>query len=349
MHIYIHIPFCTKKCPYCAFGSYDKSFDMVSDYFKALCFEIKNYKFKEISTVFIGGGTPSSINSRYYEPIFEYLKPYIGKKTEITTEANPNSATFNWLNSMRKMRVNRVSFGTQSFDEKKLKFLGRNHSANDTKMAVFNAKKAGFKNINLDIIYGTKLDSKKMLEFELQNLLNLEINHISAYSLILEKNTSFENKPQFQKDSIVLAKFLFKRLNEMGFKQYEISNFGEICKHNLAYWKLENYVGFGAYAVGFNKNKRLYSPKDLIKYIKNPLQKEIENLDKNDLKIEHIFLGLRSILGVDSQILNENELKKAKILEKENKLSYKNGKFYNTNFLLADEIALFIYDDFTKN
>lgn len=345
MHIYIHIPFCESKCPYCAFGSSSDKFGLVKDYFDALKFEIKNAKFSEISTIFIGGGTPSCVNAKFYTQIFEILKPHLKKRAEITTEANPNSANLSWLKTMYNLGVNRVSFGTQSFDDKKLKLLGRIHSANATKEAVKNAKIAGFKNINVDIIYSTKFDTKKLLKFEVENLVNLKISHISAYSLILEDETPFSGKLKYQKDSPLLAKFLFKELESAGFKQYEIANFGKPCKHNLAYWGGKKYTGFGAYAVGFDGKKRVYSPKSIEKYLKNPLLKSYENLTTNDIKTEQIFLGLRSKLGFSAKLLNENELRNAKILINHKKLIYKNSKFYNQNFLLSDELALFILEN----
>ncbi|MSN96982.1 coproporphyrinogen III oxidase family protein [Campylobacter sp. FMV-PI01] len=344
MHIYIHIPFCSSKCPYCAFGSSTDSFNLVERYFEALLFEIKNSTLNKISTIFIGGGTPSVISAKFYEKIFDEFRDFLDIKTEITTEANPNSATLKWLKDMKNLGVNRVSFGTQSFNDEKLKFLGRNHSSIHTKKAVLNAKKVGFKNINVDIIYDTKFDDKKMIEFELLNLAKLDLTHISAYSLTLEENTPFYNKSSFKKDSVNLAKFLFLGLENLGFKQYEISNFGQICKHNLAYWQGKNYLGFGAYAVGFKDDKRFYSPKDIKSYIKNPTFKNIENLTKSDLKFEKIFLGMRSKIGVEAKILNELELKRAKILVEEKKLSYKNERFYNQDYLLSDEIVLFLVE-----
>ena len=349
MHIYIHIPFCESKCPYCAFGSYDDKFDLTKKYFNALEFEISNFLDQnenlKISTLFFGGGTPSSVGAEFYAGIFEMLKPHFTKNAEITAEANPNSANLKWLRSMRNLGLNRISFGAQSFNEQKLKFLGRIHNARQIYKAVENAKIAGFKNINVDLIYATKFDDKKNIEFEISNLANLDISHISAYSLTLEEKTPFFGKKNYKKDSVNLAKFLFEKLENLGFLQYEISNFakkGKICKHNLSYWQGKNYAGFGAFSVGTFGLKRLYSPQNLQSYIQNPLEKMVENLSKSDKKIERIFLGARSILGINSQILTKKEFLNANFLAKRQKLKFENGKFYNSNFLLADEIALFI-------
>ncbi|WP_456057773.1 radical SAM family heme chaperone HemW [Campylobacter hominis] len=342
MHIYIHIPFCESKCKYCAFGSFSDKFDLVNDYFKALVLEISHFNFDEkISTLFIGGGTPSVVEAKFYAPVFEILRPHFKNLTEISVEANPNSANLKWLKEMRNLGVNRISFGAQSFNNEKLKFLGRIHSAKQIENAVQNAKIAGFDNINIDLIYDTKFDTKDNLKFELKNISNLKISHISAYSLILEKGTEFYGKKSYKKDSAALAGFLFKNLAEIGFKQYEISNFGRICEHNFSYWKDEDYAGFGAYAVGTINKTRKTSP-DLFSYLKNPLKKSVEILDDKDIKTERILLGMRSSVGFSREILNEKELKKAEILLQSGKILFKNDRFYNTNFLLADEIALFI-------
>lgn len=346
MHLYFHIPFCTSICPYCAFGSFDDKFSLVDDYFKALNHEVEIFlqtnDIKEIKTIFFGGGTPSSVNAKNYYKIFDKLNKHFANDIEITFESNPNSANQIWLNEVKSLGANRMSFGTQSFNEEKLKFLGRNHLSIDTFKAVQKAKKANFDNINVDIIYSTKLDNVELLKSEVENLKKLELSHISAYSLTLEKDTDFDGKFSFVKDDENLAKFLIGELENSGFSQYEISNFGKACKHNLAYWQGDEYFGFGSYSVGFHDKKRFYSPKNINNYIQNPLFKDIENLSSDDLRLEAIFLGARSIVGIKQNLLSQNEHKKAKFLEKEGKLSFKNGKFFNKNYLISDEIALYI-------
>lgn len=347
MLLYIHIPFCEKKCPYCAFGSsvyYND--EIIDDYFKAMENEfkisidkIKNFK---IQSIFIGGGTPSVVHSKYYKKLFKNFEKYIQKNAEITIEANPNSATLLWLSDMKKIGINRVSFGAQSFINEKLQFLGRIHNVKDIFNAVNKANKARFENINIDLMYGSKKDSKKSLQIEIENLKKLDITHISAYSLTLEKNTPFYKKINYAKDSEILAKFLIESIENLGFKQYEISNFGKICKHNLGYWKLKNYMGLGAFSVGYIDNKRYFNQKNINEYIKNPAKKIIENLSDEDIKFEKIFLGLRSVVGVNQNILNKDEIKKTNILTKNKKLEIKNGIFYNKNYLLSDELALYI-------
>ena len=196
------MPFCESKCPYCAFGSSDDEFSKVSAYFKALCldlnFQLKSQNVKEISTIFFGGGTPSAVNAKLYDEIFSILAPLCTPKTEITLEANPNSANLAWLKHIKNLGANRISFGAQSFFEDKLKFLGRIHSREQIFKAVENAHAAGFKNINLDLIYDTKFDTKKRLLAEVENLKSLAITHLSAYSLTLEENTPFAGKKSYK-------------------------------------------------------------------------------------------------------------------------------------------------------
>lgn len=340
------MPFCESKCPYCAFGSSDDEFSKVSAYFKALCldlnFQLKSQNVKKISTIFFGGGTPSAVNAKFYDEIFSILAPLCTTKTEITFEANPNSANLAWLKHVKNLGANRISFGAQSFFEDKLKFLGRIHSKEQIFKAVENAHAAGFKNINLDLIYDTKFDTKKRLLTEVESLKSLTITHLSAYSLTLEENTPFAGKKSYKKDSDTLAKFMIEQIQRTGFRQYEISNFGQICRHNLGYWQGKNYLGVGAFSVGFVNGTRYYAKSSIDAYIAQPTHREKEILSQSELAREHIFLGLRSIIGVEAGRLNEAQKKRANLLVENEKLLFKNGKFYNPNFLLSDEIALFI-------
>lgn len=349
MLLYIHIPFCDSKCSYCAFNSYVDKFHLKELYIKALelqfDFEIKNFNIEKnsIETLFIGGGTPSTIDPLLYTKLLKKLSPYLKKNIEITSEANPNSASIEWLKGMFDLGVNRISFGTQSFDDKKLKLLNRAHSSTQAIDAVKNAQELGFKNISLDLIYATAGDTKELLENDLNIAFSLPINHLSAYALTIEEGTPFETKPQMAKEKLELTSWFFKKINSSGFKQYEISNFGTYqSKHNLGYWEYKDYIGLGSGAVGKLKNQRFYPTTNIENYIDNPTFREVEILSDEDIKIEKIFLGLRSCVGIKKDILNKNELTQVHILVSEKKLYIKNDTFYNYDYLLADEIALFI-------
>ncbi len=349
MLLYIHIPFCDSKCSYCAFNSYVDKFHLKEAYMGALCtqlkFELERFKVgqKEIESLFVGGGTPSTVAPKLYEKLFDMLKPYLGENIEITSEANPNSASYEWLYGMRKLGVNRISFGVQSFDKEKLKLLNRAHTALQAKEAILNAKEIGFENLSLDLIYATLGDTKELLEDDLQTAFSLPINHLSAYALTIEEGTPFESKPHMSKERLGLTSWLFKKIGDAGFTQYEISNFGSYrSKHNLGYWEHKDYIGLGSGAVGKLDLERYYPTNSVEEYIKNPLNIKTESLTAEDKKMEQIFLGLRSCVGVSKTILNIDELKKASLLVQEKKLIIKNDTFYNIDYLLADEIALFI-------
>lgn len=308
-------------------------------------FELKRFNVapNTITSLFIGGGTPSTVEPKLYKKIFKTLKPYFADDIEITSEANPNSATTEWLSGMYELGVNRISFGVQSFDNKKLKILNRAHNGSQAKEAILNAKAVGFENISLDLIYATLGDTKELLKNDLDTAFSLPINHLSAYALTIEDGTPFEKKPHMSSERLKLTSWLFKNIADFGFLQYEISNFGSYkSRHNLGYWEYKEYIGLGSGAVGKLNLERYYPSTIVEEYIKNPLNIKTEQLMLEDKKIEQIFLGLRSCVGISKNILNNNELAKAKLLVDEKKLIFNNDTFYNKNYLLADEIALFI-------
>ena len=303
---------------------------------------------KKIETVFIGGGTPSTIKAFEYEEIFEMIKPYLEEFAEITTEANPNSASYEWLQSMKNVGVNRVSFGVQSFDNDKLKFLGRSHNSNSALKAIQNAKEIGFKGINCDIIYGVQNDTMESMKKDFDVAFSLPITHLSAYSLTIEEGTKFFNRSSVKIDDEELSYKIFDYINKNGFHQYEISNFAKNkeseSKHNYGYWQHKEYLGVGAGAVGYLNQQRQYPFKSIEEYIKNPLAFEVEKIDLDDVKTEKILLGLRCSNGVEISLFNEEEMKKIDELIKYDKVYVENNRLYNKNFLLSDELALYILD-----
>jgi len=315
-------------------------------------FELEEYVKRrniQIETIFIGGGTPSAVFANAYEQIFDILQPYIENIEEITIEANPNSASKEWLKQIKNLGVNRVSFGVQSFNDDKLKFLGRSHSSKQAVKAIENAADIGFKGINLDIIYGAVTDTQESISNDINIVRQLPVNHISAYSLTLEEGTLFFNKSSVKIDDEELSKQIFDELGNIGFEQYEISNFAKEqykSKHNLGYWQYKEYLGIGAGAVGFFNGKRHYPPKSIEKYIANPIKYEQEEiLSSDDIKSEKILLGLRCEVGVDLSIFNAKELSRVKELEKYGKIRIKNNKLFSNDFLVADEIALYLLRD----
>ena len=298
---------------------------------------------ESIETIFIGGGTPSTVSPKLYKPIFSLLAPYLKKNIEITSEANPNSATQEWLEGMYSLGVNRISFGVQSFNAQKLKILNRAHSPQMAVDAIKTAHSIGFENLSLDLIYATLGDSKELLAHDLETAFALPINHLSAYALTIEEGTAFERKKEMASEELELTEWLFKEIEKRGFTQYEISNFGTYTsKHNQGYWLYKDYMGVGAGAVGKKDATRFYPLADIDAYIKNPLQIKEEMLSSEDIKIEQIFLGFRSKIGVAKRVLSSQESHKADILVQEKRLSYVSGIYYNKNYLLADEITLYL-------
>ncbi len=313
--------------------------------YQQLIFELKRFDVKpqSIETLFIGGGTPSTVNPELYTPIFELLHPYLKKNAEITTEANPNSASKEWLEGMKKLGVNRVSFGVQSFNAQKLKALNRAHNPQQAKEAIHYAKELGFEHLSLDLIYNYQGDTKELLLNDIKEAFSLPIDHISAYELTIEDGTKFSTTPEVRQEDENLAFFVTDEIEKRGFKAYEISNFGTYqSRHNKGYWELKNYIGAGAGAVGFLKDRRYYPQTDIEAYVANPLNITEEALTPDELLTEKIFLGLRSNVGVEKSLLSEAMVKKANILCEKKKLLCDATHYYNDNFFLSDELSLYI-------
>jgi oxygen-independent coproporphyrinogen-3 oxidase len=294
-----------------------------------------------IETVFIGGGTPSTVDPILYTEIFNTIRPFLAPNAEITSEANPNSATFEWLEGMYAHGVNRISFGVQSFNDEKLKILGRAHNTAHALEAIKNAQKIGFKHLSLDLIYGVRGDSQELLLNDLAQAFSLPIDHISLYSLTIEEHTAFEKTPERSHEELELTQWLFNQITSRGFEHYEISNFGKNkSAHNLGYWEGKNYIGLGAGAVGFLNTKRFYPSTDIEHYIAHPLEITEELLDHDARVSEKLFLGFRSCVGVHKNILTRKQQIQADLLTDGKILIFQNETYFNTDFLLADEIAL---------
>lgn len=317
--IYIHIPFCESRCHYCDFCSSLLNRENVEKYFSYLEREIKLYESflreKIIDTVFIGGGTPSSVDEKCIEKILKILSDFeFSKNPEITIESNPNSLTREKAETYFSSGINRISIGAQSFNDRILKKIGRIHKSEDIFRAVENARSAGFKNINLDLMLALPCQKFFDIEKSLEEIKKLDLPHISYYSLILEENTKLflehEKSPlsfPTEDEDRKMYHYVVDELEKIGLKQYEISNFskkGYECRHNLTYWKLKDYLSFGLSASSNIKNLRYRNFSNFKNYYEaldkgeKPLEFS-ETLTKTDRTNEFIMMGLRLRSGID--------------------------------------------------
>ncbi|WP_062552354.1 radical SAM family heme chaperone HemW [Peptoniphilus phoceensis] len=317
--VYIHIPFCESRCHYCDFCSSLLNEENVKKYFEYLKKEInlqeKFLKDKIIDTIFVGGGTPSSVDSKYITEIMEKLSNFqFSKNIEITIESNPNSLTREKAEAYFSSGINRISIGAQSFNDDILKRIRRIHKSTDIYKAIENARSAGFYNINLDLMLALPDQKFSDIKKSLEEIKKLDLPHISYYSLILEENTKLflehEKSPlsfPTENEDRKMYHYVVSELEKNGLKQYEISNFakkGFECRHNMTYWKLRDYISFGLSASSNIGNKRYtnyYSFKDYYEALdrgENPIAFS-ENLTKTDRMNEFIMMGLRLNSGVD--------------------------------------------------
>lgn len=330
--LYLHIPFCFHKCPYCDFNTYAMSTIPEKEYISALLCELDfranlpEWKGRTIQTIYFGGGTPSLLSVGSIRKIINTIcKTFaVSDEVEISMEANPGTVSSESLAGYHEAGVNRLSLGVQSFNVDSLKILGRMHSPEQSEVAIEQAKSAGFSNLNIDLIYGIPEQDLDHLERDLAHAIRLEPQHISAYGLTIEKGTPFYTsfrkgriKLPNEEVSIEMVNLVNNYLEINSFKRYEISNFalrGKEARHNLAYWLANDYLGLGAGAhsyvadydqFGQQKGARRWSSYALPqKYIKEAIQSGqteswSDNLDRDACIFEFFFLGLRKIKGVD--------------------------------------------------
>lgn len=310
--VYIHIPYCKSKCKYCSFVSYT-DFKEKDKYINALLKEINYYyRGETLKTLYFGGGTPSVLDTADIEKIITKFI-FIPDFCEITFELNPDDADYGYLKRLREMGVNRISIGSQSFDDKILSEIGRRHNSAQIYEAAEQAKRAGFKNISLDFIYGLPNQTWDILEKDLKIAAELGVSHISTYGLKIEEPSYYYfNRPDNLPDDDIQAD-MYINLNDVlekfGYKRYEISNFskpGYESKHNLNYWNNKEYYGFGAAAHGYRYGVRYSNYKSLDEYIKHPLKKETQHFVSPREKFEEeIFLGFRKTGGVNTNFIKK--------------------------------------------
>ena len=313
--VYIHIPFCRRKCPYCDFYSVVADEEKIHGYALALIRNIEAFDSSgaDVDTVYFGGGTPSLMSPEDIESILGAIKKSFNllENSEITIEANPCSVDYDRLVGYKKAGVNRISFGVQSANNDELIKLGRLHDFSKAEQAVMDAKRAGFDNISCDLMIGTLGQTIDTLESTIESLASLGIQHISAYMLKIEEGTPYDcdsiRNSVADEDSISdMYLFMRQKLDTFGYKQYEISNFcitGYESRHNLKYWQGEDYIGFGPASHSLWNQKRFFVKPDLDEYMKNETQEVVTEDDCPDRLEEYIMLSLRLTSGLSLERL----------------------------------------------
>lgn len=311
--LYVHIPFCKSRCIYCAFYSTTSS-DMAEKYVSALCRELdlrSGYCSPEWQTVYLGGGTPSTLSAQQLQRLFSHID--CSHATEVTIECNPDDVTPDFASSLASLPVNRVSMGAQTFDDSRLRFLRRRHGSDDVRRAVSNLRTAGIDNISIDLIYGFPEETLSQWDDDITAALSLDVEHLSAYCLSYEEDTPLhrlldEGKVRESDDELTRAMYyrLIDRLAGAGYEHYEISNFalpGRRAIHNSNYWNSTPYMGIGAAAHSYDITSRQWNVSNLSLYIKEvekgKLPFERETLDITERYNDMVMLSLRTCEGID--------------------------------------------------
>ncbi len=353
--VYIHIPFCKSICSYCDFCKFLYNEEWANLYLDALNQEIiEYYEHDKVKTIYIGGGTPSSLSFACLNKLFKIIKQFdIADNAEITFECNINDINEDLLRVLNMNGVNRLSIGLESFNKKNLDFMNRKHDKKQAINAIKICRAYGFKNINVDLIYALPNESMWTLKEDVKNILKLDVEHISTYSLIIEEHTKIYNdkvKPISEELDYKMYKYICKKLSKKGYRHYEVSNFakeGYESIHNTTYWDNDEYYGFGLGAHGYINDARCENTKNFNKYLKgeyrfNELlvsyQEEMEN---------ELILGLRKMEGIsisefnkrfDKDIFKEFTLDKAiekgYLIVKDDRIFIPESKIYVMNEII---------------
>ena len=368
--IYIHIPFCLRKCFYCDFCSFpDTDGELVSKYCEELCRRIKE-KAQDcheytVDTVYFGGGTPTLLPISEFYKLFATLKEnfYIEKGAEITVECNPATADKAYFEELLALGANRLSIGLQSANENELSSLGRVHGFDDFLVAFSDARAAGFENISVDLIYGIPDQTRESFEYSIDKVLCLKPEHISSYGLKIEDNTVFAKI----KDNLVLPnedeefllyKILTDKLAQNGYHKYEISNFsldGYESRHNMRYWLGEEYIGFGVAAYSFFDGERYGNSRDIKAFIAGKdITEERRRLSVHESDEEYVMLRLRLACGISETEFEEKfgerftqrypyvdlMLKEGFMQRRDDRVSFTDKGFFVSNYILSEILDL---------
>ena len=367
--IYIHIPFCKQACNYCDFH-FSTSLKLKSNLIESILVEIdlrhSYLENKNIETIYFGGGTPSLLSEKELFLILEkiYKNYNVPSNAEISLEANPDDLSVEKLKELKRLEINRLSIGLQSFNNEELIWMNRAHTANESEASVKRAQDKGFENISIDLIYGSKFSNLTNWKKTLDKAIALDVKHISSYNLTIEDKTKLGHDFKVKKEIAIddeksseLFLEMIDRLEKNNFIQYEISNFGKenyFSNHNSNYWKGIEYIGFGPSAHSFDGVSRQWNISNNSLYIKNVTDKnetyfEKEILSESDQFNEYILTSLRTIWGIDVLVLNtkfNSEIlnsfnEKIKTYISSDMIIFNNNKYVLTSNgkLFADKIA----------
>lgn len=353
--VYIHIPFCKTICSYCDFCKIYYDHAQISDYLSALKKEIKiNYKNEKIKTIYIGGGTPSCLNLKELESLFDIINIFnLEKDYEFTIECNFDSIDYEKLKLFKERKVNRLSFGLETTNKDMLNLLERDLDKDKVITTINTAKKLGLENINVDLMYALIGEDIDMLKKDLDFILSLNVPHISLYSLILEEHTKLflsKQKPIDEELDLKMYNTIHEILTNNGYDHYEISNYAKkdyYSRHNKVYWKNEYYYGFGLGASGYINNERYQNTNSPQKYLKEDFIYEKEKLTKKDKMVYELILGLRLKEGINedefynkyhhhlNDVFNYNDLiKNGYLCYHKKRLYIPSNKWYVINTIL---------------
>ncbi len=350
--LYIHIPFCVKKCSYCDFVSFGGRENFLSPYLNRIEKEAQLYKGEKIDTVFIGGGTPSLMNGEQMHRLFEIINDNfsVSENAEITAECNPQSVNFTKMQEYKKCGINRISMGAQSLSDEVLGELGRCHTLKQLENAIEDIKATHFSSFNLDLIFALPNQTVSMWQATLAKLLTYEPDHVSCYSLTVEPNTPLgkavlQGKIQLPDEEVERRMYYSTKemLHTNGIEQYEISNYakkGFECKHNINYWQCGEYIGLGCAAHSYYKGARYSNTKNLDEYFNcdsSAVKKDI--LTADEMAEERIMLGLRMNKGVNIDLFQKDFG-----IDFEEKYEKPIKKFKNIGFIQIENGYMFLTD-----
>lgn len=302
--LYVNVPFCAHTCGYCDFAKAKYNYGLASRYLNELEKEISAIGQKEFETVYVGGGTPTSLSSDQLDRLLSFLSTFGGKK-EFTVEINPETFDREKAEILKKNGVNRVSIGVQSFNERLLNEMDRSHNNEDTVNTLKYLDEVGIKNRSIDLMYGFNSQSLEDLEDDLRKAVELDITHISIYELEVHEKTMFGiNNYQLadEETRYLMYRKIIEFLNEHSYKQYEVSNFAlpySQSQHNLVYWHYDDYYGAGLAASGKIGNERYENTHNFMEYLKGNYRMETLKLSLEEVRFEAVMMGLRLVEGID--------------------------------------------------